>query len=553
MVKQNILFVLFLLGTLNLFAQPKQVLDKEAIAKMIKQHTNDDSPGVAVGIVQEGKIIYENYLGYANLEHQIKIDKNTRFNIASNAKQFTALCILKLIDEGKISLNDDVRKYVPEAFKNIEDKITISNLLNHTSGIRDYCDLLALQGKSWWKQFIDNDDAMELLQGQKALNFKPSMDYGYSNSNYIVLTEIIKKVTNQDFSEYAKAMFEQLEMPNTDFITHYGMIIPHKARPYGNWGRWIEEPTITEVHGDGALLTSLPDQLKWEQTLQFNNGELISKKLVNRSQSPMENSFTPDYGYGLMFDKTNGMDYTFHEGATGAFSAMFIRFPSKKTSIVVMTNNRSVPARYLAWQIAFEVLNLESDLYPANPSETEKLSGTKALLGFYKGENDGTIIKITQKEGVLHREIYQRDPDKLLPVKGGLFEYERIKGLKMNFTNVGKKGQKFTLYRSSQKPSTYYKLPNFKADDFDVTALNGRFYNDETDTEIILKFIEGNTYTLTKNGRAREAKLIVGDYLRMNSYKIKVLRDKENNIIGLNVQNRRIDNVIFKKTKSYEK
>ena len=547
MTQQNVLLALFLLFTVSLFSQTKPALDSEAITQILYQRASDETPGMAVGIVKDGTIVYEHYIGYADLIHKVKITKDTRFNIASNAKQFTALCILTLIDKGKISLEDDIRKYLPELHKDIEDRITISNLLTHTSGVRDYCDLLALQGKTWWKQFIDNGDAMELLQGQKDLNFKPGTEYMYSNSNYIILTEIVKKVTGQEFSEFAKTLFEALDMPSTGFLTQYTAIIPNKARPYGNWDGWQEEPTITEVHGDGALFTTLPDQLKWEQIVQDNNGTYFSPKLIHESQSPLESSIENGYGYGLFFDSYEELDYTFHDGVTGAYNNTFLRFPSRNMSIVVMANSRNVIANTIAWQIAFLMLDLEkgNTLYPGDPDTVEELTRIQDVLGNYKNE-DGTIIRITEKDGSLYREIYQRDPVKLIKEQGGLFEYETIKGLKMNFTNIGQPEQKFTLYLSSQKPSTYYKLLPSDLNNFDKHQLNGRFYNDETDTEIILQFVEGNTYTLTKNGRERQAELILTDYLRMmSSYEINIIRDEENNVIGLRVKNGRIKNVIF--------
>lgn len=550
MTVRKVFFVGFLLGTIHLFSQSKEKLDNEAITKTLYQYVNDDSPGIAVGMIKDGEIVYEHYLGYANLEHKTKVDKDTRFNIASNAKQFTALCILKLVEQGKVNLEEDFRKYLPSLYPNIQDKITISNLLTHTSGVRDYCDLLALQGKTWWKQFIDNEDAIGLLQGQKDLNFRPGTESLYSNSNYILLTAIIKKVTNQDFSEFAKAMFEELEMPNTNFLTHYMAVIPHKARPYGNWGSWREIPVITEVHGDGALFTTLQDQLKWEQIIQVNDGKYFSQKLINESQAPLKSSIDNDYGYGVEFDSYRGLNRVYHNGATGGYRATFLRFPTKKMSIVVMTNNRSVPIDYLLWQIVDIVLDLENKttVYPSNPDKIEKLANTQEIVGNYKGD-DGTIINITEKDGFIYRELYQREPVKLINEKGGLFEYETIKDLKINFTNIGQSEQKFTLYLSSQKPSTYYKVSNSNLNNFNKNELNGRFYNDETDTEIILKYIDDNTYSLIKNGRKRQAKLILEDYVRMmDSYKIRAIRDRKNNVIGLNVKNNRIKNVIFNKT-----
>ena len=544
MMKQILILTLIFLS----IRLQSQNLEGELIGQLnsqVEQYIDGFSPGIAVGIVADGNVVYEDYFGYSNLELQVKVDKDTRFNIASNAKQFTALCILKLLDQGKIQLEDDIRIYFPDLYENIEEKFTISNLLTHTSGVRDYCDLLALQGKTWWKQFIDNGDAMDLLQAQRDLNFEPGTEYLYSNSNYILLAELVEKVTGQDFSAFAKTLFEALEMPSTDFLSHYGQIIPNKARPYGNWGVWREEPTITEVHGDGALFTTLQDQLRWEQIIQRNDGKHLSKEIIEASQIPLEN----DYGYGLEFDNRHGLDYTFHDGATGAYNATFLRFPSKNLSIVVMSNNRNVPANYLAWQLAILVMDIEQDetVYPAGPDKVEELYSIQDVLGIYKND-DGTIIRITERDGSLYREIYQRDPVKLIHEQGGLFAYETLKDLKMNFTHMGTPDQMFTLYLSSQKPATYHKVSDLIPDSFDKNAVNGRFYNDETDTEIILEFVEDDTYALTKNGRERRAEMILKDFLRMNSYEIQILRDKENNITGLNVNNRRIKNVLFDKT-----
>ena len=138
-----------------------QGISKDTLDTIINPYVEGISPGIAVGIVQNGTVVYEKYIGYANLENEVKIDETTRFNIASNAKQFTALCVLKSIEEGKLNLDDDIRTFLPDLYKNNNSRITISNLLTHSSGIRDVYDLWALKGKTWWKLFIDNGDAID--------------------------------------------------------------------------------------------------------------------------------------------------------------------------------------------------------------------------------------------------------------------------------------------------------------------------------------------------------------------------------------------------------
>ena len=549
MKDRKLLLILFLILSINLFAQSKWEVDREAITKILYQHGSDDIPGMAVGVVKEGKVVYEQYLGYANLEHKVRINKDTRFNIASDAKQFTALYILKLIDEGRIKLEDDIRKYLPELYTNIEEKIAISNLISHTSGIRDYGYLIGLTGKTAWKLFIDNEDVITLLRDQKSLNFEPGTAYLYSNSNYIVLAEIAKRVTGEEFSSVTKELFERLGMPNTRFQSNYMAIVPHKARPYSNWNGWREEPNVGNVHGDGALFTTLQDQLKWEQIVQLNDGEYLSQKVISESQAPLSCSVDDGYGYGLEFGRYGGMDYVYHNGSTGAYNATFFRFPEAKVSIVVMTNNRSVPTNYLTQQIADCILELPSDSapYPRRPNGVEPVERSKDLLGVYQSQADGTIIKIVEKEGSLYRELYQSDPVKLVPEQGGLFAYQ-TNGVRINFLKVGQVEQEFTLYHPSFKPEVYRKLSTVASCDFDKKELVGNFYNEETDTRISIEFIEGRTYALTKNGKERKAELIVGNQLRMNSYRIEIIRDSKHEVVGLNVNNNRIRNVLFHKT-----
>jgi CubicO group peptidase (beta-lactamase class C family) len=547
-MKQTLIFT-FLIFAISSYSQKLKQPIIDSLDSQIEKYIEGVSPGMAVGIVKDGNIVFKKYIGYSNLEHEIKIDENTRFNIASNAKQYTALCILRLMRQGKLALDDDIRKYLPELYKEIEYKITISNLLTHTSGIRDVYGLWALKGKDWYELFIDNDDAIELLKSQTNLNFQPGKEYLYSNSNYILLTKIIEKVTDTKFKDFSNSLFTELGMENSSFLTNYMAIIPNKARPYGNWNGWREYPIVTELNGDGGLFTTLEDQLKWEQIIQQNNGKYLSTSIIDQSQSTINNVDFDNYGYGLMFGKYEGLNYKYHDGSTGAYNATFFRFTDKYLSIVIMSNNGNVPTNYLAQQltdIVFE-LDINNDKHPSNPEKTEKLKNFKSVIGNYQNE-DGTIINISEKDGSLFREIYQREPVKMINEKQSLFHYETNDKLKMNFSEIGAEQQKLTLYLSTQKPSVYYKLPkeNFEKDY--GSTLNGTYFNKETDTEIIIEHVKDSDYNIVKNGRRRDGKLITKDYLRMmSSYKIRVMRDENGNIQGLNLENGRIKNVIFKK------
>ena len=352
--------------------------------------------------------------------------------------------------------------------------------------------------------FVDNEDAMDLIRTQRDLNSKPGTEYIYSNSNYILLTEVVQRVSGQDFSDFAKSMFEDLDMPSTAFRTNYMAVIPHKASPYGQWNGWKKYPTITETHGDGGLFTTLEDQLYWEQMIQLNDGKYLSTELIKESQQPMEY----DYGYGLEFGEYKGEKYHYHNGSTGAYNATFMRFPSKNLSVVVMANSGSVPTYYLAAQIVDEILRLEvpNKTYPSGPKEIQAEIPQQELVGSYiGGGSGGNIINIREREGTLYREIYQRTPAPLTQEDGALYTYISNEAeLRMAFTKDATGVSGFKIYLSTQPVSSYEKLPSADMDMGYKQSLNGIFFNDETQTTIHIEHANGNKFIITKNGRERK-------------------------------------------------
>ncbi|MEC7264170.1 MAG: serine hydrolase domain-containing protein [Bacteroidota bacterium] len=521
---------------------------KKSLNQLLESYIDEGAPGMAVGIVKDGTTVFESYLGYANLEHRVVVDENTRFNIASNAKQFTALCILQLAATGKLKLEDNIRTYLPDMYQGIDGNITILQLLTHTSGVRDVYDLWDLKGQTWWQLFIGNADAMSLLKEQKSLNFEPGTEFLYSNSNYILLAETIKKITETGFDAYAQSMFHSLGMDQTNFLTNYMEIVPNKARPYGNWNGWKEYPSVTEIYGDGALFTTLQDQLRWEAIIQKNDGSLLPKKLVSTSQTLVENVNTVSYGFGLMFGSYKGLDYTYHNGSTGAYNATFLRFPELNTSIVVLSNNGNISTDYVAKQLADQVLELQEVNmdYPAGPDRIPRKLKIPEILGSYQSA-EGTIITIEAKNDTIFRKIYQREPVALIQEKGALYQYASNPDLKIAFEKDQSVVTGFTIYLNSQAPISYKKLPLLILSEGYKKALAGTYFNEEIQTTIEIAHVADNEFVITKNGLERRAELLYEDLIGMNSYEIRIVRNEDGVITGLRVKNGRIKNVEFRK------
>lgn len=528
-------------------------VQKTALDKLFEEQVKGIAPGLAVGILKNGEVIYEKYVGYANLEHEVKIDGNTRFNIASNAKQFTALCILTLVNEGKIDLKDDIREYLPELFKGLKDKITIEHLLTHSSGIRDVYALWGLQGKTWWaEEGLSNGDAFELLLKQKALNFTPGSQYLYSNSNYLLMTEIVKRVADMEFAEYARAIFKKLQMVESRFNVFYMEVVPHKARPYGNWGQWTEYPVITDLHGDGALFTSLRDQLIWERMVQLNQAGQLINPLISLSQQPLPGSKIQTYGYGLEFGEYKGLKTRFHDGSTGAYNASFTRFPDEGLSIVVMSNSGKVSARNLVDQAA-DIIIGEGKFVEPGYGEMPKVSNKKLDLSKVTGDykrTDGAYLRVVEEKGDLYWSIYQSNRLKLVHEKGNQYALEADSMVKVVFSKGEGKNILFTVYYPGAEPKVHHRLPDTQLDERYFTSLEGRYFNEETDGEFVFKYSNGQLYSITSqawDGWEGEGLLWYKDVIRMESYYVRLSRNSKGQVNGFLLSNDRLKKVEFLK------
>ena len=331
--------IFLLLTPLGVLSQnlPDSIVSK--IDSVFKSYTRT-TPGCAIAIVKKGNVVFQKGYGSANLEYSIPIEPTTIFHIASESKQYVAFCMLLLQKEGKLSIDDDIRKYL-DYVPDFGHKITIRHLIYHTSGLRDQWQLLANAG---WQldDVITQEHVIKLVSKQRALNFTPGDEWMYCNTGYTLMAEIVKKVSGLTLRQYTeKNIFTPLGMKDTHFHDNYQELVPGRAYSYiPNVFRKFEHAVLSySIVGATSLFTTVLDEAKWLQN--FETGTVGGKDLVEKMHEVgvLNNGKKLSYAFGLSIGKYKGWKQIGHGGADAGFRTYACRFPEQDLGIVVFSNH----------------------------------------------------------------------------------------------------------------------------------------------------------------------------------------------------------------------
>ena len=317
-----------------------------------------DAPGCALGVVRDGRVAYGKGYGLANLDWGIPITTATVFDIGSVSKQFTATAVALLAADGVLTLDDEVRRWIPE-MPDYGKSITLRHLLNHTSGVRDYLTLLNLAGFDFANVF-DEGAGVRLIARQRALNFEPGSEFLYSNSGYLLLAAVVRRASGRSLRDFLEArVFDPLGMAHSSVWDDNAEILAGRATGYApaDGGGWeIDHAWNFQMGGDGQVITSVEDLARWDAN--FYEPTVGGQALLDRlhTRGILNDGDTIAYALGLTVDRYRGLRRVQHGGAWAGFRAMLARFPDQRTSIVIECNRGDANTTAYANAVADAVL-----------------------------------------------------------------------------------------------------------------------------------------------------------------------------------------------------
>jgi CubicO group peptidase (beta-lactamase class C family) len=349
-----------------------------------------DTPGCAVGVSKEGAHVLEKAYGMADLEHDVRNTAETIFEAGSVSKQFTAAAVLLLAREGKLSLDDQVRKHVPE-LPDYGVPLTIRHMLMHMSGLRDWGSVAALGGWPRTSRVYTHAHVLEIISRQKSLNFTPGTQYSYSNSGYNLSAIIVSRVSGKSFAEFSEErIFKPLGMSRTSWRDDFTRIVKGRAIAYAERrGAYAQNMPFENVHGNGGLLTTVGDLLRWNE--HFAKPQLGDAEFLRIQQEPGSfNDGRPgSYALGLMVGQYKGVREVGHSGSTAGYRAHLARYPDQGVSVAVLCNSSDGAATQYAHAVADIYLGpaLEAGDTPnrQRPEPAEPFKPTAAQLASYAG------------------------------------------------------------------------------------------------------------------------------------------------------------------------
>ena len=533
-----------LIGTVSLCAQlsPEKA---EQIDGLFRSWNQPNSPGGVVGIWQKDKLLFRKAYGLASLEYLAPNTTGTLFNLASVSKQMTAMGIVKLHLEGKLSVDDDIRKHLTD-LPDFGEKITIRHMLHHTSGLRSMHGLLQLAG---WRgdDMKSNDDLYRFMLKQRDLNFKPGDEYLYCNTGYVFMAKIVAKVTGESFITWMKReIFEPLGMAASYYEDNHASVITNRATSYqGSYAEGFDRSVeYWSYFGSGNVFSTIDDLLRWTKNFYDPTPGWGEAFKMLETVDPLNDGKVNNYAFGVSVTTLHGHKRIQHTGATGGYRSIAAVFPDSKLSVAVLSNFSSSNPQTKATKAAEIILGHEDESDPPEDSDSTsshkqpealKLSPKEleAFAGTYWIEKGDRTRKIHLQEQALVYQSSESNQRPLTPIAKNEFMLPTSQDpLILRFDRKADGALSFTVLRNGEVLDQASRQPE-NPSPATLKEYTGKFYSPELETTYTV-FLKNDKLTThhTRHGDI-EATLLKTDVVRWLGWITRYQRNDDGKVTGL--------------------
>ena len=526
----------------------------EQVDKLFEKMDRTISPGCAVAAMRDGKILYQRGYGMADLDHNVPITADTVFHVASMSKQFTAAAIVMLAQERKLSLDDEVRKYVPE-LPDFGAPVTLRQLVHHTSGLRDQWELLGLAGWRYSLDLITDDDVLSIMSRQKDLNFPPGSKHMYSNTGYTLLAQVVKRVSGQSFREFTTSrIFQPLDMRNTHFRDDHAEIVKNMAYGYVP-AKDTFRISITNFDTVGAtsLLTTVEDLALWDEnfyTPRVGGPEMIRQML---ERGKLNDGEQLDYAFGLVIGKHRGLATVDHAGGDAGYRSDMIRFPDQHFTAVCLCNRADSNPSELTLQVAEIYLAKEmtaADKVDAGPGKTVQLAPEKlaAKVGTYIKAEGGQTLSITLKDDKLHiTPGAGEDSYEMNALSENDFRLATAP-IDLKFEALKPAGPlRLIVKHGEDKAEVFEAVSPFTPSTSELSSCVGFYYSEEIEPIYVMKIDDGKLVLHTLKNKPDTLRPITPDLFAGSIGTIRFKRNAQRQVSGFVLNADHVRNMRFQK------
>lgn len=535
------MFPVFALNGLAQVPEKEKVVAgaERAFAKAAKTNPSP-APGCAVGVALGGETVFEKAFGLAEMEHGIPNTAQTIFESGSVAKQFTAAALILLQQDGKLSIDDPVRKYIPE-LPEYQKPVTIRHILTHTAGLRDWGSVMALTGIERYDRVVTNDIILDIIIRQKYLDFTPGTEYSYSNSGYQLAAIIVERVSKQKFGDFVgERIFKPLGMTKSSWRDDYRRLVPLRSQGYSRRdpkASWSLNMPISNVVGSAGMLTTVGDLLKWNASLDAKTFGVPFVTALE-TQGVLSDGRRIHYALGLQVGKHEGLREVAHEGQTAGYQTYLARLPEKGLSVAVLCNANTPVAVDVVDGVVEEVLG------PFPEAAKDKVAAThdeelKKHVGMWKNEATKLTHQITLEKGEL-----KFNGDVLTPAKDGSFTLEDAKG-----TFRGGSSARAEMLDSAGAVWRLTMVTEWKPDRTEMVPFAGEWRSEEA--QATMKFaLEGDKPFLIFSPVWKIAmKPTLKDHFSGGNYVIWFTRNTTGTITQMHLGRHRLRDILFERMK----